>query len=327
MKQSFFFLVIKLSIYLLITPFLASYVFAGTSHSSIAILAYGAHNLPTVQGFIDGFKGLDYYEKENVAFIFNGTIKNKRDIESEMKKLIKQKPDLIFACTTPATRIAQKATQKNKIPVIFAPVQDPVNANILKNLKQPGGNITGIRLTDSTVKQLEWMLRLAPKTQSILLPYNPDDKSSDLSYQKIKKVAKLFKLEVVSKELRSHKDIDTFLENFPKQTDGIFLPRDGMIMARVKDFAKIARTQKLAISGTRFEMAEQGALLGFGFSGYELGKQAARMAGQVLRGANPGKLPVETAEDYLSINLKAAQKMGLKIPEHILRQAHIIIRE
>jgi ABC-type uncharacterized transport system substrate-binding protein len=37
-------------------------------------------------------------------------------------------------------------------------------------------------------------------------------------------------------------------------------------------------------------------------------------------------LPVETAEFYLAINLKAARAIGLDIPDEILRQADIIVR-
>jgi putative ABC transport system substrate-binding protein len=56
------------------------------------------------------------------------------------------------------------------------------------------------------------------------------------------------------------------------------------------------------------------------------GKQAARLADQIFKGARPADLPVEMAEFFLAINLKVAKTIGLTIPDEILRQADIIIR-
>jgi hypothetical protein len=57
------------------------------------------------------------------------------------------------------------------------------------------------------------------------------------------------------------------------------------------------------------------------------GKQAARMAHQIIIGAKPSDLPVETSDVSLRINLRTSEKIGLKIPDDILAQAKKIIRE
>jgi putative ABC transport system substrate-binding protein len=56
------------------------------------------------------------------------------------------------------------------------------------------------------------------------------------------------------------------------------------------------------------------------------GKQAARLADQIFKGAEPADTPVEVAEFYLAVNLKTAKAIGLAIPDEILRQADVIIR-
>jgi putative ABC transport system substrate-binding protein len=67
-------------------------------------------------------------------------------------------------------------------------------------------------------------------------------------------------------------------------------------------------------------------LTSFGFDQHLVGKQAARLADQIFKGARPAELPVEMAEFYLAINLKVAKTIGLTIPDEILRHADIIIR-
>ena len=67
-------------------------------------------------------------------------------------------------------------------------------------------------------------------------------------------------------------------------------------------------------------------LTSYGIDITATGKQAARLADQIFQGVKPAELPVETAEFYLAINLKAAEAIGLDIPDKILLQADIIVR-
>jgi putative ABC transport system substrate-binding protein len=261
-----------------------------------------------------------------VTYLFDNVNHKIEKLDANITKIVNGKPDLIFAATTPVAIAVTKATKFNKIPVIFGPVNDPVSVGIVKEQRRPGENVTGVMLTDSTAKELEWAIKIAPKIKRILLPYNPNDKSSVISMQKASDAANMFKLTLDAREVRNHKEIDTLLTTFPDGIDAIFLPRDGMVMSRVEDFANVANPKKIILTGTRVEMAERGALFGFGFNGFMIGKQMARLADQILQGRKPGDLPVETAENYLSINLKTANMLGITISEHILRQAQTIIR-
>ncbi|MCG8618741.1 MAG: hypothetical protein MI802_21180, partial [Desulfobacterales bacterium] len=76
----------------------------------------------------------------------------------------------------------------------------------------------------------------------------------------------------------------------------------------------------------RFKQVEAGALTGYGFIGSSIGRRAARLADLILKGADPGSLPIETAEDYLFLNLKTAAAIGLEIDDHIIRQAHTLVK-
>lgn len=292
----------------------------------IAAVIYGKNNAATWEGFKEGMEEKGYIEGENVTYLFDDINHIIEKLDANITKIMNDKPDLIFAATTPVAIAVTKATKFNKIPVVFGPVNDPVSVGIVKEQRRPGENVTGVMLTDSTAKELEWAIKIAPRIKRILLPYNPNDKSSVISMQKASDATKMFNLTLDAREVRSHKEINTLLATFPDGVDAIFLPRDGMVMSRVEDFAKVANPNKIILTGTRVEMAERGALFGFGFNGFMIGKQMARLADQILQGRKPGDLPVETAENYLSINLKTASMLGITISEHILRQAHTIIR-
>ena len=59
----------------------------------------------------------------------------------------------------------------------------------------------------------------------------------------------------------------------------------------------------------------------------DLTRRAAVYIDKILKGANPGDLPVEQASKYqLVFNLKTAKALGLTIPASLLAQADEVIQ-
>jgi ABC-type uncharacterized transport system substrate-binding protein len=71
---------------------------------------------------------------------------------------------------------------------------------------------------------------------------------------------------------------------------------------------------------------QPGVLLGYGPNINEAGRQTARMVDQILRGADPANLAIQTVENFLTVNLEAAEAIGLTIPRSVLRKADTIVR-
>ena len=81
---------------------------------------------------------------------------------------------------------------------------------------------------------------------------------------------------------------------------------------------------------TMFEIStyvDVGGLASYGADSDAIGRQAARMIDKIIRGEDPGTIPVETPERLiLVVNLRTANYLGLSIPQVILFQADRIIR-
>ena len=73
-------------------------------------------------------------------------------------------------------------------------------------------------------------------------------------------------------------------------------------------------------------LVEQGALVSYGVSYYEVGRLSAKYVQRILAGIRPQTLPVESLSRLgLAINLKTARELGLTIPQSVLFRADKVI--
>jgi putative ABC transport system substrate-binding protein len=109
---------------------------------------------------------------------------------------------------------------------------------------------------------------------------------------------------------------------------GLVLPQNGPLLfahrQRVRDFA--AKHRLPAIYGDSL-WVEEGGLMFYGSSIADRKRRSAALVARVLRGANPGEIPVEQPTTYkLVLNLRTARALGLTIPREILSRADQVIR-
>jgi putative ABC transport system substrate-binding protein len=133
-------------------------------------------------------------------------------------------------------------------------------------------------------------------------------------------------IEIIKGFATSGGEVTELLHSIPADIDAIFMLPDSTVNARIQDLTAIALERKLPVSGPSMVQVADGALMAYGILHKEAGRQAAQIADQVLRGADPGDLPVQTAESYLGINLIVAETLGIEISVDFLQQAEIVIR-
>jgi len=295
-------------------------------HFKIGVLLLSSAHKPVLQGFQSQLAERGYQEGVNTSYLFDGPVGSIQKLKGAAEKLVNQKPDLIFVSSTPAAIAIKKATENTSIPVVFGPVNDPVTAKLVNNMKMPGGSMTGVGLPQSEGRRFEYLLEIAPDTKHVFVPYNPKDKSSQLSIVAIRGVAAHFGIDIAYGEITSKDQVDLLITNIPNNIDAIFLPRDGTVGTVSKKIISHALSRQLPLAGPSLARVKAGALFSYGFDPLELGKQAAKIAIQIFRGVEPYDLPVEVAENHLYVNVQTAKTIGISIPRQILKQAKVIIR-
>ncbi len=276
-------------------------------------------------GFKAGMAELGYVEGENITYIYNGAAGTApEDIDREIKNLLTQDVDLLFTVGTAPALGAREAVWGMDVPVIFAPIVDPVGEGIVESISHPGGNITGVQAGTHLPKALEWLLTLAPAS-TVYFPYHPDDAVAVTTVTALREVASTLGVEVVVDELNTPEEVVAAIESLPEDTVVFLVPMPSL-ESGLADYGKVAMEHDIAMGTGHPAYIADGVLVDFTVDLFAIGQQAARMADQALRGTAPADLPVETADGFLIINLQTADAIGLEIPDDVLAQAKEIIR-
>ncbi|MDP7480792.1 MAG: ABC transporter substrate binding protein [Vicinamibacterales bacterium] len=90
--------------------------------------------------------------------------------------LVETEVDLIFAYSTPAAEAAKRAVAGTDVPVIFALVDDPVQAGLVTSLDNPEGQVTGVMTLALPLagKAVDTLIRIDPDVERALLLRTPN---------------------------------------------------------------------------------------------------------------------------------------------------------
>jgi len=293
----------------------------------IGTVQLGAVDLRTLEGFVEGMTELGYVEGRDVIYRRQSPAQAIERLDKIIAQQVNAGVDLIFVSSSPGTLAVKKVAERLHIPVVFAPVNDPISAGIVDDLKHPGGQLTGVRLPPGDDLRMQWFKRAAPAIRRLYFPYKPNDPSSQESLRQARQSSAELGLELVLQPFEHREDIPGMLRAIPDSVDAIFLSRDSTVDTEIAQFVAAAMRLGLPLCASSLTGVRQGALVSYGFDHHEIGRQAARLADQVLRGVPVGDLPVETASNYLGVNLDSADAMGFAFPPQVLRQAHLRYRE
>ncbi|HOZ45537.1 MAG TPA: ABC transporter substrate-binding protein [Candidatus Hydrogenedentes bacterium] len=281
---------------------------------------------PAFNGFRQALTQEDY--SNQITYLFNETSPTAPEpLDVAARQLVADHVDLILSLGTTATTCAQNATVSTEIPVVFAVIDDPVGSGFVKSIADPAGNITGVSyLGLQEPPRMQWLKRIVPGTRRVYMPSQPASSGTALSLPLARQAAAELGIELVEREVADNDALDDAIQSIPEEVDAIFLPPDSLLCSAMDRWVAAADARQLPLCVPNNVHVRRGALLSYGFTFFDAGRQAARLADQILRGARPGTLPVEIPEFFLSINLKTARALGIDIPNGILCQAADIVR-
>jgi ABC-type uncharacterized transport system substrate-binding protein len=275
---------------------------------------------PTVEGLKAGLKELGVEDGRDVTFDIRFTEGKLDTMPAAAGALVKAGVDLIFTSQEAATKAAKDATKS--VPIVFTLVGDPVGADIVGKLAQPGGNVTGVSSlqTELVAKRLEVLKTLVPAVRRVWLIYYGVDLSTTPMIRQALEAAQRMKLEVVPKGVLDADELRRVLREV-RRDDAVLAPEGSNPDLAIAVIEQSLALRVPAVFGTALWVG-YGGLMSYGPDYYAQGVQAAALVAKIRRGARPQDLPVEGAEKIdLAVNLKTADLLGLSVPRKILLRA------
>jgi putative ABC transport system substrate-binding protein len=241
-------------------------------------------------------------------------------------ELVRLKVDVIVTAGTPAIRAAKQVNAA--IPIVMAQIADPIAMGIVKNLARPGGNITGLTyfVPELMAKRLELLKEAIPRIRQVAVLLNQDNLVKEPIVESMAVAAKTLNVELHRFELRRPNEFDrNFSEMSRRRIDGVVIQEDAMLVVNASAVATVATKYRIPSIGF-VEVADGGGLMAYGVNSPEMWRYAAVLVDKVLKGANPGQLPIERATKFETVvNMKCAQVLGIKVPRSILLRADKVI--
>jgi len=292
---------------------------------TVGIAMHTSVHLPVIEGFKAGMAGYGYIEGKNIRYFSAGVLGDDLElIDAEIKKLLSQGPDLFLTTGNRVSLRAKKALEGTDIPVIIGASSRPVEEGLVESLQRPGGNITGVRVADSMPKLLELLALVVRGEKIIYLPYNPDDQVSVVALEGLDDAASLLGVRLLKQEIHSVEEAIAAIESLSEDIGAIYRVPSPTLDSRNNELTMAAMERGIPVGSVL--PLDDSVLITLASELFATGKQAARIADQIIQGAKPSDLPVETSEARLTINLKTATQLGINVPDEILARANKIIR-
>ena len=288
--------------------------------------AFASGYVKEVDAIRAGLRDLGYVEGKNITIEYRWAENKPERLKAMAEELVALKVDVIVTHANSGARAASQATKT--IPIVTADGNDPVVAGLVASLARPGGNLTGSTgfQTELAAKRVELLKEVAPRIKRVAALITASGPNNTKTLEAIGAAAKQAKLELYPFEVKGIDELPAaFTAMTKKHVEAAVIDEIPMLNSNGGIIAALAVTHRLPAVGLTI-FGDAGGLVGYGANRSMLYGRAAYFVDKILKGANPGDLPIERATKFdLIVNLKTAKTLGIKIPQQVLQRADRVI--
>jgi putative ABC transport system substrate-binding protein len=243
------------------------------------------------------------------------------------RTLLERKADVLVVVGATVARAARVATKD--VPIVFVIAIDPVATGLVASIDRPGGNLTGTTTFDpqQARRQLETLKIALPGVERIALL--GDAGAVPTLFLSNEEAARALGLQSVTFKVErvANPDFEAAIAAAKQaRAEALVVLSTPVTTGNRKRIAELAIRERMPTLAPR-DHADAGMLFSYGTSFGEATRRAASHVDRILKGANPGELPVETVTRHeLVVNMKTAQAIGVNVPEAVVSSAGQVMR-
>jgi putative ABC transport system substrate-binding protein len=276
-----------------------------------------------------GLQDLGYVEGKNYVLDIRLADDNASRYPALVRELTDANVKLIVAANIPAAVAIHQINPQMMIVIAQGP--DIVGNKLADSVERPGGVATGLEelkpgMTDKRLRLLK-QARPAISRIAVLSP-TPSESGHAVQYREAEQTAAAIGVTLRPYRVSAATDFDKVFDAIMRDgADGVvvlngLLPRP--IQLRIVGFATERRLPVIYAS-EQFVVA--GGLMSYGADQPERFRLAASIVDKILKGTKPGDLPLTyDAQLRLFVNTRAAESIGMTLPQSLIAEAHTVLK-
>lgn len=293
---------------------------AGTGETyTIAISQYVEHPSldATREGILAALKDAGLEEGVHLTVDYHNAQGDPTNNLSIAQNIAAADKDLVIAISTPsALAVVEQVTDT---PVVFAAVTDPLNAKLVNDLEQPGGNVTGASDTnpEAITMLMDFIAEHFPDVKRVGVIINEGEPNAVIMAAQADQALAKHGIELVRAAVTNTSEVKQAAESLVGRVDALYITLDNTVVSAVETIIEVANKNKIPFFASDRDTVERGAFATVGFKYYDHGYQAGQIVVDILKnGKNPGEIPVRFPDklDFI-LNLKAAEAQGIQVTD------------
>ena len=282
----------------------------------VGVLHGASEEAMPLAAFLQGLSQTGYVGGKNVVIEYRWANGQYDRLPAMAAELVARQVSVIATFTTVAAVAAKKATAS--IPIVFNIGSDPIKDGLVGSLNHPGGNITGATFFGNllVLKRAQLLHELVPNAKLFGILVNSGNPNAEFEINEAQNAAAALGVRLVLAEVGSEKQIDNAIANLAQQhADALLVASDASLQVHDEQIAKLAIKHALPTCFSLRTNATAGALMTYGASNTDSVRQVGIYVGRILRGEEPGDLPVQQPTKFeFVINMTTAKALGLSVP-------------
>jgi putative tryptophan/tyrosine transport system substrate-binding protein len=288
-----------------------------------------AQNDPGWAVFRKALNDACYVDGRNMTIDYRSADRQFNRFPALAAELVARGAAVIVAPSHPAESAARAATAT--IPILLTAGSDPLELEHVKSLVRPDGNIAGVSqvLPLLAPKRVEIIHELLPDAKNVAFLVDPDAEADHAPSEsaEVSATGQALGMRIEVLEARSRGDLqEAFSTLIRRRADALIVSPHPFLMSMRPNLALWAKLHAIPAIFPYSEDAEVGGLMSYGNSNFDIFRQMGLYAARILAGKRPGELPVtQPAKISLTINLKTAKELKIRVPGSLLTRADRVI--
>ena len=287
--------------------------------NKVAIASLGPH--PVLDMVIEGFKsGLEsggLKEGDGVEYVYKDANFDQSLVAQMLTALEASNPDLFLTVTTPITQASRRVVRNKSLPIVFAPVTDPVDAGLVESWDRGSARFVGASNLQDMDTVIENARLILGEVSSMGILFNPGDANDRVNVTYAEAAAEKAGIELKAVSVETTNDIPSRVEALAG-VDFIYLIPSSMLQPALPAVAASAKRNEIPVINSGPPGVKEGHVLAaVSVSWRDVGVQAGRLAAQILNGAEPSDLAIfkPRPEDHkVFLSAKRFGDLDLPIP-------------